>query len=86
MEPSEESICCKQTDKNRDMIYKALLDPVFRKRLKRDPAAALGVAEISKENLAEVRMVLAAVKGIENQIASIADELLCANGGGCGIA
>jgi hypothetical protein len=30
----------------------------------------------------EVRLVLAAVKGIDKQIGSLADELLCANGGG----
>lgn len=86
MEKGEPSINCRSMDKNRELICKALIDPAFRKKLKRDPASALGVTELSKENEAEIRLVLAAVKGIEAQIASIADELLCANGGPCGIA
>lgn len=72
--------------KNKKMIYRALTDPPFRKQLQEDPARALGVRELSKEKMKEVAFVLAAVKGIEAQIASVADVLLCANDGPCGIA
>ncbi len=81
MEKAEFSISGITKDKNRELIYKALIDPAFRKKLKRDPAAELGVTELSKENEAEIRLVLAAVRGIENHIGALADELLCANGG-----
>jgi len=76
-----------QTKKrNRDLIYKALTDPKFRKMLQEKPAEALGVKTISLEKKREIRFVLASVKSIENQISILADELLCANGGPCGIA
>lgn len=71
-------------DRQKELILKALTDPKFRKQLAAKPEEALGV-EMSDLNRKEVRMTLAAVKGIEAQIAALADELLCA-GGGCGIA
>ncbi|WP_456474395.1 hypothetical protein [Candidatus Pyrohabitans sp.] len=72
--------------KNRELIYRALTDPAFRRQLEKDPASALGVRELSREKIKEIAFVLAAVKGIEAQIGALADELLCANGGPCGIA
>jgi|GEM_PF-1247877 len=71
---------------NRDLIYRALLDPDFRKELKERPAAALGVKELSPEKKAEIKMVIAAVESIRDHIRRMGDELLCANGGPCGIA
>lgn len=68
----------------KDMILRALTDAKFRKMLAVDPAQALG-KKITPERQKEISLVLAAVKGIESQIAALADELLCANGG-CGIA
>ncbi len=69
----------------KDLILKALTDASYRRLLATDPAKALGkkiTAQIEKE----VKMVLAVVKGIDAQISHLADELLCANGGPCGIA
>lgn len=73
---------------NKQMILRALTDAAFRKQLTTDPAAALGRRRpLSAVQLKEVQLVLATIKGIERQIGTIADELLCANGGGgCGIA
>jgi hypothetical protein len=69
----------------KELILKALTDASFRKLLTADPTKALGkkiTAEIEKE----IKIVLAIVKGIDAQISHLADELLCANGGPCGIA
>jgi hypothetical protein len=73
---------------NKEMILRALTDPAFRRQLVADPAAALGKKKaLSAVQLKEVKLVLAIVKNIDRQIGTIADELLCANGGGgCGIA
>ncbi len=71
---------------NRDLIYKALLDPEFRKKLTENPAAAMGVRELSPEKKIEIKMVIATVESIRDHIRRIGDELLCANGGPCGIA
>jgi hypothetical protein len=65
---------------NKQLIIRALTDPKFRKVLMAEPMEAIGVRQLSAENEVEVRFVLAAVKGIEHQIAALADELLCANG------
>jgi hypothetical protein len=67
---------------NRKLVVQALTDPKFRKQLKADPAKALGVKKLSEIQLKEVDLVLAMVRGIDRQIANLADELLCANGGG----
>ena len=85
MEPKE-SGKLDRAKKNRELIYKALTDPKFRKQLQEEPAKAIGVKELTVEKKKEIRFVLAALKGIEVQIGSLADELLCANGGPCGIA
>lgn len=70
---------------NKKMVVQALTDPKFRRRLKADPAKALGKKKLSEVQVREVALVLAVVSGINKQIGSIADQLLCANGG-CGIA
>lgn len=75
-----------KAEKNREMIYKALTDPKFRKQLQEKPALAIGVKKLSEDQKKEIRFVLATVKGIEVQIGALADELLCKNDGPCGIA
>lgn len=67
---------------NRKMVVKALTDARFRRMLKADPAKALGLKKLTAVQQKEVDLVLASVKGIERQIGALADELLCANGGG----
>lgn len=72
---------------NRKLVLKVLTDPKFRRQLKDNPAEALGKRKLTPVEIKEVELVLAVVKGIDRQIGSLADELLCANGGGgCGIA
>ena len=79
----------KRSDKqvNKELVVRALTEPKFRKQLLKDPAAALKVKRLSDTQAQEVKLVLAMVKGIDRQISGLADELLCATGGGgCGIA
>jgi hypothetical protein len=72
--------------KNRELIFKALTDPNFRNLLQTQPAKALGATTLTPEKAKMVTNALSAIKEIEAKINSIADELLCANGGPCGIA
>ena len=72
--------------KNREFVYKALVDPNFRAQLERDPAKALQVRALTPKTRTEVKNVLDTIKRIEAQINGLVDELLCANGGPCGIA
>lgn len=71
--------------KQKEFIIKALTDPAFRKKLRDNPELTLQ-KKITPERKKEIGMLLAVVKGIESQISALADELLCANGGPCGIA
>jgi hypothetical protein len=71
---------------NKELVIQALTNPEFRERLTADPARVLG-KKLSDVNREEVRRVLDTVYRIEEQIASLADQLLCAtNGDPCGIA
>jgi hypothetical protein len=72
--------------KNRELIFKALTDPNFRTLLQTQPARALGVTTLTPEKAKMVTTALSAIKEIDAKINGIADELLCANGGPCGIA
>lgn len=73
--------------RQKEFILRALTDAKFRKELEENPGKALGIEKITPEVHKEIGLILASVKGINSQIASLADMLLCANGGGgCGIA
>ncbi len=72
--------------RQKELVLRALTDPQFRKMLASEPAQALGQKRLTPQAQKEVRLIIAVVKGIEAQIAALADELLCANGGPCGIA
>jgi hypothetical protein len=69
----------------KELILKALTDASFRKALTDEPEKVLG-KKITAEIKKEINIILAVVKGINAQISHLADELLCANGGPCGIA
>jgi hypothetical protein len=73
-------------EKNRALVYKALTDPDFRKQLTTQPAKALGVTTLTPEKAKMVKTALSAIQEVELKLNGIADELLCANGGPCGIA
>ena len=69
---------------NREFVLRALTDPKFRKLLQANPSKAIGKTATGIHQR-EVDLLLATVKGIENHIQLVADELLCLNGP-CGIA
>lgn len=70
---------------DRGFILRVLTDPEFRDLLICNPCMALGINEITPLIVEEINKVLLIVDEIENQIYNLADELLCANGGPCGI-
>jgi hypothetical protein len=72
--------------KNRELVYKALTDPGFRKLLESDPGRAVGKPKLTEQQKLEVKKLISIVDEIQGKIGRIADELLCANGGPCGIA
>jgi len=72
--------------RQKELILRALTEPAFRKMLATNPKQALDKKRITPTIKKEIGIVLAIVKGIDAQIAALADQLLCANGGPCGIA
>ncbi len=71
---------------NKALVVKALTDPKFRKLLEEKPTVAMGVKSLSAAQDAEIRLVLATIKGINAQISAVSDQLLCISIGGlCGI-
>lgn len=81
----EEKKLTGKAKKNREIILKALTDPKFRKALEEDPAKTLNMREFTDVNKQEIRLVLAAVRGINTLISAAADQILCMDGP-CGIA
>lgn len=71
---------------SRDLIYKALIDPVFRKQLKDEPAKALGIQQTNPKIVAEINKVLDSVIAVERTVGAVADELLCACSVTCSVA
>ena len=71
---------------NRDLILRALTDRQFRKVLEKNPQEAIGARKMTDINKREISLVLATVRGLEAQIRSVGDELLCLEPPPCGIA
>jgi hypothetical protein len=65
----------------KELILQALTDPKFRRLLEKEPSRALKISKLTEVQLTEVAMILEVVKGIDQQIAGMADKLLCNNGG-----
>jgi hypothetical protein len=76
----------KSIEANKTLICKALTDVTFRKQLETEPPKALGVKTVTPAKAKEITKILANLKEIDAKINGLADELLCANGGPCGIA
>ena len=68
-----------------EFLRRALTDPAFRKTLETDPAKILG-PRYTKADIESIQTVLRKAKLVEGRIESLAGELLCTTGGGCGLA
>lgn len=69
-----------KTEVNKELIIKVLTNVEFRNLMETNPASALGVKVLTKENQREVQKILTTVKMITARINEAADELLCAYG------
>ena len=76
--PRQKKLATARKKANRDLVYRALTDPKFRRLLQTNPRKALGKPKLTAVQLREVDLVLASVKGIQSQMNNMADKLLCA--------
>jgi hypothetical protein len=78
-------------EENKKLIIRALTDKRFRKQLETNPKKALNVTGGGRTGsmdyfLREADIILTSVRRMEFNILRLSDELLCAGGGGYGIA
>ncbi|MBL7199147.1 MAG: hypothetical protein ISS56_03270 [Anaerolineae bacterium] len=68
-----------------EFLKRALTDPVFRRTLETNPQKILG-RNVTQRDLESIKTVLRKARQVDGQIEALAGELLCADGGGCGLA
>ncbi|MBN1812499.1 MAG: hypothetical protein JXA14_11735 [Anaerolineae bacterium] len=70
---------------NKELLKRALTDPKFRRTLETNPKEILG-PKVTRADIASLNAALEKVKQIDATIEKLAGEVLCTNGGGCGLA
>lgn len=84
MEESEKNIFGKpQRDFRRDILAKAIADPEFRYQMFKNPEKVFG-GELTKTDYAAVERMKVMFRAFDDIIGSLAGEVLCGGGGGCG--
>jgi hypothetical protein len=70
-------------DLRRHIVARAAADPAFRRRLFADPAAVFG-GRLTASDKAAVERMKRMMPALEGIVSSLAGEVLCGGGGGCG--
>jgi hypothetical protein len=80
---SAKTVATSGQDMRRHIVARAAADPAFRKKLFADPAKVFGGRLTATDKAAVERMkkMMPALDGI---VSSLAGEVLCGGGGGCG--
>ena len=80
---AEKKTIGKGRDLRRQILAKAITDPSFRRKLLKNPEAVFGrkLSPVDKAGLERVKKMLSALDDI---VTSLAGEVLCGGGGGCG--
>lgn len=73
-----------EEDKRKQIIAKAIIDPEFRQRLYSNPAKVFEVKEMSDTDHAAIQRMRKMLPAMDDLISSLAGEVLCGGGGGCG--
>jgi hypothetical protein len=70
-------------DLRRDIIAKAIVDPSFRRKLLKSPETVFG-EKPSEADLAALERLKRFLPALDDIVTSLAGEVLCGGGGGCG--
>ena len=70
-------------DLRREIVAKAIVDPAFRSRLFQTPEEVFK-AELSDADRAAVDRLKKFLPALDDLVTSLAGEVLCGGGGGCG--
>ena len=71
------------SDLRRHIVARAAADPAFRRRLFANPASVFG-GRLTAADKAAVERMKKMLPALEEIISSLAGEVLCGGGGGCG--
>jgi hypothetical protein len=70
-------------DVRRQIVAKAIVDPAFRARLFKNPESVF-LKPATKSDLAAIERLRKFLPALEDLVHSLAGEVLCGGGGGCG--
>lgn len=73
----------KPKDLRRDIIARAIVDPAFRRKLFSDPEAIFG-GKLAPSDQAALDRIKKMLPALDDIVTSLAGEVLCGGGGGCG--
>ncbi len=70
-------------DLRKEIIAKAIVDPAFRRRLNRSPDQVFE-GRLTKSDRAAIERLKKFLPALDDMVSSLAGEVLCGGGGGCG--
>ena len=71
-------------DKRKQIIARAIVDPEFRIALFSEPEKVFKVKQMSKEDVLALQRIRKMLPAMDDLVSSLAGEILCGGGGGCG--
>lgn len=71
-------------DLRKHILARAIVDPAFRKRLFKEPEKVFEVEQLSEVDVAAVERLRKTLPALDDLVGSLAGEILCGGGGGCG--
>jgi hypothetical protein len=72
-----------KADVRKAILAKAIADPAFRRRLFRSPESVFQ-GKLTKADAAAVERLKVMLPALDDIVSSLAGEVLCGGGGGCG--
>ena len=73
----------RDTDLRRKILARAIVDPEFRRRLFKNPEAVFE-GTFTKADAAALQRMKVTLPALDDVVTSLAGEVLCGGGGGCG--
>jgi hypothetical protein len=73
----------KKQDLRKQIVAKAIVDPAFRRKLLASPEKVFG-STLTKADHAAMQRLKAFLPALDDIVTSLAGEVLCGGGGGCG--
>jgi hypothetical protein len=71
-------------DLRKHILARAIVDPAFRKRLFKEPEKVFEVDRLTAIDSAAILRLKKTLPALDDLVGSLAGEILCGGGGGCG--